>query len=271
MHSSQVSRPSRRAIFLLLRSPVTVPLLSSSTSLVAAALRRTSTELALPLNELIINDIVLLMNHILIISWESTSSRLPKYYHVQIYDEHHRHLFFTRLIDGRQRSLQVDTTDYLPVASAVYSICLNTRRQKYCRNLLLSFNASRQSQLASLTGSANQQFIYLLGGILLAATLLCSLLIIVCCWRLRHFTQPSRPPLSSMNLLEKSPKTFYYYPLNLLSCPPQSTSSSNTSECSLHSSTDNNSHCAIDPYHIYQQIPSVHNCQLHSTRTQFLI
>ena len=264
MHSSQVSSPSRIAIFLL----------RSSTSLVSASVspvdvRRTSTELAPPLNELIINDIVLLMNHILIISWESTSSRLPKYYHVQIYDEHHRHLFFQRLIDGRQRSLQVDTTDYLPALSAVYSICLNTRRQKYCRNLLLSFNASRQSQFASLTGSANQQFIYLLGGILLGATLICSLLIIVCCWRLRHFTKQSLPPLSSMNFLEKSPKTFYYYPLNLLSCPPQSTSS-NTSECSLHSSTDT-SHCATDPYHIYQQIPSVQNCQLHSTRTQILI
>ncbi|CAF4548795.1 unnamed protein product, partial [Rotaria sp. Silwood2] len=115
----------------------------------------------------------------------------------------------------------------------------------------------------------NEQFIYLLGGILLGAILVCSILIIICYYRLHYYSKENLSQISSINSDEKkSLKTFYYHPLNIISYPQQP--SSNTSECSLHSSIDTN-HLTNDPYHIYQQIPSVHNCQLHLKRTHILI
>jgi hypothetical protein len=236
---------------------------SSSTSIKSSSstFRRSS-------DELIINDIVFNPNGILIISWEYLLLRLPKYYHVEIYDENQHHLILQRIIDGRQRSVEIDITDHLTKSPSIYIICINIRHRKYCRNVLLQSNSNTiksASLILSSNKQENEQFIYLLGGILLGAVLVCSILIIICCWRIRQY---SKDKLSTINSNEKSKQTFYYHPLNILSYPQQQ--SSNTSECSLHSSTDT-SHLTHDPYHIYQQISSIQNCQIHSTRTPILI
>jgi hypothetical protein len=215
--------------------------------------------------ELTINDIVFKPNNILIISWECVLSRLPKYYHLQIYDENH-HLIFQRLVDGEQRSIEIDISDYLTDLPSIYIVCINIRQKKSCRKISLQSNLIKSASLIlSSNKQENEQFIYLLGGILLGAILICSILIIICYYRLHHYSKEKIP---SINSDEKPPKTFYYHPLNVISYPQQQ--SSNTSECSLHSSTDT-SHLTNDAYHIYQQIPSVQNCQIHSTRTHVLI
>jgi hypothetical protein len=225
---------------------------------------RTST-IELSLNELVINDIIFKPNGILIISWEYMLSRLPKYYHIQIYDENHQ-LIIQRLVDGQQRSSEIDVSDYLTKYSLIYDVCINIRHKKSCRKISLQSNVIKSASLIlSSNKQDNEQFIYLLGGIFLGAILICSILIIICYCHLRH---DSKEKISSINTDENTPKTFYYHPLNIISYPQQQ--SSNTSECSLHSSTDT-SHLTNDPYHIYQQIPSVQNCQIHSTRTHVLI
>jgi len=220
-------------------------------------------------NDLIINDIVSNANGIVLISWKYISSRLPKYYHIQIYNENHHHLIYQRSIDGQQSSISIDLSRHLTKLPSTYIFCINIRQKKSCRNIVLQLNSNliKSASLAlSINKQDNEQFIYLLGGILLGAILVCSILIIICYCRLCH---DSKENISTINSNEKSPKTFYYHPLNIISYPQQQ--SNNTSECSLHSSIDTTSHLINDPYHIYQQIPSVHNCQIHSTRTHVLV
>jgi hypothetical protein len=214
------------------------------------------------LNELIINDLVFNSNGTLIISWEYLLSRVPKYYHIQIYDENHRDLIFQRFIDGRERSVEIDISKF----PSINIICFNIRQKKYCRKVSLPSNFIKSASLVLPSNKQeNEQFIYLIGGILLGAILVCSILIIICYCRLRSYSNEN---LSSITSDEKSVKTFFYHPLNIISYPQQP--SNHTSECSLHSSTDT-SHLTNDPYHLYQQIPSIQNCQIHSTRTHVLV
>jgi len=213
----------------------------------------------------------------LTISWDYFLLKLPRYIHLQIYDETNRQVILQRLIDGEQRSIEIDVKDYLKDDySSIFMICLNIRQNKYCRNIQLEQMKSSSLILSSTTqdNSHSLQFFYLLGGIFLGAVFVCIILIIVCCWRIRHM---SRENLS--NSIEKLPSntlyhppahsSIFYRPLNIISYPQQQ-QSCDTSECSIHSSTDT-SQLASDSYHIYQQIPSVYNCQLHPTRTHILI
>jgi len=193
-------------------------------------------------------------------------SRLPKYYRIQIYDENHENLLFQRLIDGRERSIEIEILNYVTKFPSINIVCINIRQKQYCRKIILESNIIKSASLVLLSNKQdNEQFIYLIGGILLGAILVCSILIIICYCRLCY---DSKEKLSSINSDEKSTKTFFYHPLNIIGYPQQQ--SSHTSECSLHSSS-NTSHLTNDPYHIYQQIPSVQNCQIHSTRTHVLI
>ncbi|CAF1402598.1 unnamed protein product [Adineta steineri] len=221
-------------------------------------------------NSLIIKDIVFNSNDILIISWEYMSLRLPKYYQIQIYNENHKYLIFHRLIDGRQKSIEIDISSHLTNYPMTYIICINLRQKKTCRNIILQTNRNSiksASIILSPDKQNNEQFVYLLGGILLGAVLVCFILIVICYCRLRQHSKDKKK--LSINSNEKIPKTFYYHPLNVISYPQQQ--SNTTSECSLHSSTDTTSHLTNDSYHVYQKIPSVHNCQIHSTRTHVLV
>ncbi|CAF0776431.1 unnamed protein product [Adineta steineri] len=228
-------------------------------------------------NELVINDISYNPNGMLTITWEYMILTLPRYIHLQIYYENNHHVILQRLIDGEQRSIEIDIKDYLKEYSSIYMICLNIRHNKYCRNIQLEQIKSSSSLILSSNTQDNYQslqFFYLLGGICLGAILVCIILIIVCCWRIRRM---SREKLS--NSIEKLPtntlyhppphSSIFYRPLNIISYPQQQ-QSCDTSECSIHSSTDT-SQIASDSYHIYQQIPSVYNCQIHPTRTHILI
>jgi hypothetical protein len=218
----------------------------------------------------------------LTITWDYSLPVLPRYIHLQIYDENNRYVLLQRLIDGEQRSIEIEIKDYLKETSTIYMICLNIRHNKYCRNIQLQ--QMKTSSIVLSSNKSNQshqslQFIYLLGGIFLGAIFVCLILITVCCWRIRRISTEKLT-----NSIEKLPThTFYqqqqpppplphssifYRPLNIISYPQQQ--SCDTSECSIHSSTDT-SQLASDSYHIYQQIPSVYNCQIHPTRTHILI
>jgi len=212
----------------------------------------------------------------LTITWDYSLTILPRYIHLQIYDENNRYVLLQRLIDGEQRSIEIDIKDYLKETLSIYMICLNIRHNKYCRNIQLQQLKSSSIILSSNKPNHSQslQFIYLLGGIFLGGIFVCLILIIVCCWRIRHI---SKEKLT--NSIEKLPSntlyqpplphsSIFYRPLNIISYPQQQ--SCDTSECSIHSSTDT-SQLASDSYHIYQQIPSVYNCQIHPTRTHILI
>ncbi|CAF1660713.1 unnamed protein product [Rotaria magnacalcarata] len=240
----------------------------SLTSIKTNSIQRSTIESTL--NELIIKDIIFNSNGILIISWEYLLSQLPNYYHLEIYDKNH-YIIYQSLIDGQQRSVEIDISDYFEKAPSIYIVCINIEHRKYCRNIFLTLN-SNLIKSTSIVLSSNkynyEQWIYLLGGILLGAILVCSILIIICYYRLRYYSKENLSQIPSIKSDEKSVKTFYYHPLNIISYPQPR--SSNTSECSLHSSIDTN-HLANDPYHVYQQIPSVHNCQLHPKRTHILI
>jgi hypothetical protein len=211
----------------------------------------------------------------LTITWDYMLSILPRYIHLQIYDENNRYVIFQRLIDGEQRTIEIDIKNYLKEYSSIYMICLNIRHNKYCRNIQLQKIKSSSIILSSnkLNHSQSLQFIYLLIGIFLGAIIVCIIIFFICCWRIR---QISKEKLS--NSIDKIPKntlchppahsSIFYRPLNIISYPQQQ--SCDTSECSIHSSTDT-SQLANDSYHIYQQIPSVYNCQIHPTRTHILI
>ena len=221
------------------------------------------------LNELIINDIVFNSNGILIISWEYMLSRLPKYYHIQIYDKNHHHLIFQRLINGQERSTKIDISHYIQKFPSILIVCINIQYRKYCRNIYLQSNTNSiktASLILSSNKYKNERLIYLLGGILLGTILVCSMFFIMCYYRFYYYY--SKETRTSMNSNEKSLQTFYYHPLNIISYPQQP--SSNTSECSLHSSIDAN-HLTNDPYHIYQQIPSIKACHRHSNGTHILV
>ncbi|CAF3754613.1 unnamed protein product [Rotaria socialis] len=261
-----------------------LPIKSTSTQL--TSIKTTSISSSTIIDELIINDISYNPNGMLTITWEYLLSVSPKYFHLQIYDEINRHILLQRLIDGKQRSIEIDIKDYLKEYSSMYMICLNIPHNKYCRNIQL-----QQVKSSSLVISTDKhenyqssQYFYLLSGILLGAIFVCVMLIIVCCWRIRHL---SRKKLS--NSIEKSPtntlyhppphSSIFYRPLNIISYPPkqqqlqqqqQQQQSCDTSECSMHSSTDT-SQLANDCYHIYQQIPPVYNCQIHPIRTHVLV
>src|SRR5947208_2822032 len=99
------------------------------------------------LNELIINDAALNSNGILIISWEYMLSRLPKYYHIQIYDENHEHLIYQSLIDGQERSIEINISNYLKKFPSINIICINIRQKKYCRKIYLQTNLIKSSSL----------------------------------------------------------------------------------------------------------------------------
>ncbi|CAF0963871.1 unnamed protein product [Adineta ricciae] len=238
-------------------------------------------------DELIINDISYNPNGMLTLTWDYMSLTLPRYIHLQIYDENTRRVILQRLIDGEQRSIELDIKDYLNERSSIYMICLNIRHNKYCRNVQLEqIKSPTSSLIVSSNVSDNQQqptqLIFLLSGAFLGAIFVCLVLIIFCCWRIRRLS--SRKEIS--NSIEKlPPNTFYhppahssifYRPLNIISYPQaqkqqqQQQQSCDTSECSIHSSTDT-SQIASDSYHIYQQIPSVYNCQIHPSRTHILI
>jgi hypothetical protein len=194
-------------------------------------------------------------------------SPLPKYYHIEIYDENHQNLIYQRLVDGKKRSIEIDISNSLTQFPSINNICINIQEKKSCRKVSLQSNNIKSASLilSSNKHDDNEQFLYLIGGILLGAILVCSILIIVCYCRLRS---NSENQLSTINPHEKFVKTFFYHPLNIISYPQQQ--SNHTSECSLHSSTDT-SHLTNDPYHIYQQIPSVQNCQIHPARTHVLV
>ena len=212
----------------------------------------------------------------LTITWEYLVLTLPRYIHLQIYDEKNRHVILQRLIDGEQRSIEIDIKDYLKEYSSIIMICLNIRQNKYCRNIQLEQTKSSSSLILSSNPQDNHQslqFFYLLGGICLGVVFVCIILIIVCCWRIRHISREnlshSIEKLPSNTLYHPPPhSSIFYRPLNIISYPQQQ--SCDTSECSIHSSTDT-SQLASDSYHIYQQIPSVYNCQIHPTRTHILI
>lgn len=202
---------------------------------------------------LVINDIVSNSHGQLILSWQYQTSSLPNYYQIEIYDEHEQELLDQRLIDGHQQSIIIEKT--LPSNCIV---CIHCEEKKFCRNISLpsnsiqsaSFLLSSANKHSHADEDDNEQYLYLIGGILLGATLVCTILILICCYcRLRS------------NMKEQVKPSLIYQPLNMISYPSQQ-----TSECSLHSSTDT-SHLSNDPYHIYQQIPSIHNCQIYSTRT----
>jgi hypothetical protein len=227
-------------------------------------------------DELIINDVSYNPNGMLTITWETILSILPRYFHLQIYDENNRNVLLQRLIDGEQRSIEIDIKNYLKEYSSIYIICLNIRTKKYCRNVQL-----QPIKPSAIILSSNKientyqslQFIYLLGGIFLGIVFVCLILLIVCCYRVRKISKEK-----FQNSIEKLPtntiyhppghSSIFYRPLNIISYPQQQ--SCDTSECSIHSSTDT-SQVANDSYHVYQQIPSVYNCQIHPTRTHILI
>lgn len=244
------------------------------------------------IDELILNEISYHPNGMLTITWDYTLMNLPRYIHLQIYTENHRYVVLQRLIDGEQRSIEIDFKEYLKESSSIYMICLNVRQNRYCRNIQLQQQQQVKPSAIVLSSSSSSsshksshpqslQLIYLLGGIFLGAIFVCLILIIVCCWRIRQISrekftnsvekipsntlyQPSLPPVHS---------SIFYRPLNIISYPQQQQQqqpSCDTSECSIHSSTDT-SQLASDSYHIYQQIPSVYNCQIHPTRTHILI
>ena len=232
-----------------------------------------------------INDISYNPNGMLTVAWDCMLSILPKYYHLQIYDEHHRMVLLQRLIDGEQRSIEIDIKDYVrESSSSIYIVCLNIRQNKYCRNIHLQPTKSSAVILSSTKDDPlpSLQIFYLLSGIFLGITFVSLVLIVVCCWRVRRLT-----PDKLCNSLEKLPNnalyhapphsSIFYRPLNIISYPQhqhqqqqQHQPSCDTSECSLHSSTDT-SQLANDSYHIYQQIPSVYNCHMHPTRTHILL
>ncbi|UJR28221.1 hypothetical protein I4U23_009471 [Adineta vaga] len=253
-----------------------------STTIQSSTSIKTTTIPSSSFDELVINDISYNPNGMLTITWEYMLLTLPRYIHLQIYDENTRRVILQRLIDGEQRSIELDIKDYLKEFSSIYMICLNIRHNKYCRNIQLEqMKTSTSSLIVSSNNPENQQsvqFFFLLGGIFLGAIFVCLVLIVFCCWRI-HRLSPS-PPIS--NSIEKLPtNTFYhppghssifYRPLNIISYPQpqQQQQSCDTSECSIHSSTDT-SQVASDSYHVYQQIPSVYNCQIHPSRTHILI
>ena len=211
------------------------------------------------LSELIINDPTFNSNGLLILSWEYMLSSLPKYYRIEIYDENHRNLIYQHLVNGDKRSIEIDSSKF----PSINIICINIQERKSCRKVSLPSNNIKSASLilSSNKHDDNEQFLYLIGGILLGAILVCTILIIICYCRLRT---NSKKQFSN----EKSVKTFFYHPLNIISYPQQQ--SNHTSECSLHSSTDT-SHLTNDLYHIYQQIPSILNCQIYPTRTHVLV
>lgn len=228
----------------------------------------------------------------LTITWEQAQGTLPKYYHLQIYDERYANVLLQRLIDGQQRAIEIDVKDYIQDPTATYIVCLNSRQKKTCQ--AIPFQPMQQtSMILSSTKddpSASLQFVYLLSGVCLGALFVSLVLIVVCCWRLRYLSRAKR--LQSIEKLQTTSTTttspfyptsghssIFYRPLNIISYPQQHQqpsqsqkqgTSCDTSECSIHSSTDT-SQLASDSYHVYQQIPSVHNCHLHSTRTHILV
>ncbi|CAF3409103.1 unnamed protein product [Rotaria sp. Silwood1] len=250
-----------------------------STSTQLTTIKSTSTSTII--DELIINDISYNPNGMLTITWEYILSTLPKYIHLQIYDDINRHILLQRLIDGNQRSIEIDIKNYLNKSSTIYMICLNIRQNKYCRNIQLQQIKSSSLILSSDKYENNQslQYIYLLSGIFLGAIFVSIMLIIVCYWRIRHISKDklsnSIEKLPTNTLYHPPPRSsIFYRPLNIISYPQQQKQqqqhSCDTSECSIHSSTDT-SQLANDSYHIYQQIPPVYNYQMHPTRTHILV
>jgi hypothetical protein len=241
--------------------------LTTTTSM--TTMTSSTTTISSAFEELVINDVSYNPNGMLTITWDYMLTRLPKYYHLQIYDQDSSHVLLQRLIDGEQRSIEIDIKDNVQDPSSSYIICLNVRQRKYCRNLHLQPVKSTSMILSSTKDEhpASLQFVYLLSGVCLGALLVSVILIIVCCWRVRYFSRVERT---------KSPvhSSIFYRPLNIISYPQQQqqqqTASCDTSECSIHSSTDT-SQLASDSYHIYQQIPSVYNCHMHPTRTHILV
>ena len=259
--NSVSGRQSCSASFPFHRSQTDVDCLFRSSLIVAlkTSSRRPSTLLS-SREDFTLKEIILHTDGILTITWDSMVSRLPKHSQLQIYDETHRHLLVQRSLVNRQRSIEVNTTEHRLKLPSNYLICLQIRQNKYCRNALLQVPTQSMSSLTS----SNEQYLYLLGGSLLGALLICFLLILVCFWRLGLSSKGQPIHLSSIDFDEKvSNPTFHYHPLNFLSYP--SATSNHTSECSLHSSMDT-SQSTTEPYHLYQQISSLHHCRIHSTR-----
>ncbi|CAF5140803.1 unnamed protein product, partial [Rotaria magnacalcarata] len=205
------------------RISTSITIVSSSdvslTSIKTNSIQRSTIESTL--NELIIKDIIFNSNGILIISWEYLLSQLPNYYHLEIYDKNH-YIIYQSLIDGQQRSVEIDISDYFEKAPSIYIVCINIEHRKYCRNIFLTLN-SNLIKSTSIVLSSNkynyEQWIYLLGGILLGAILVCSILIIICYYRLRYYSKENLSQIPSIKSDEKSVKTFYYHPLNIISYP----------------------------------------------------
>ena len=243
-------------------------------------------------DELLIDDVTYNPNGMLTITWDHLQGRLQtKYYHLQIYDERYSNVLLQRLIDGEQRSIEIDVKDYIKDFTSTYIVCLSSRQKKSCQTIPLQTSKSTSMILSSTKddeSSNSFQFVYLLSGICLGALLVTFVLVVVCCWRLRYLSRvkqlKSLEKLPTNNNSPTSPfypstahSSIFYRPLNIISYPQQQqqqplqqTASCDTSECSIHSSTDT-SQLASDSYHIYQQIPSVYNCHLHPTRTHILV
>lgn len=258
-------------------------LLHRSTTTQLTTIKTTSISSTTVIDELIINDISYNPNGMLTITWEYLLSSSPKYFHLQLYDETNRYVVLQRLIDGKQRSIEVDIKNYIRDSSLIYTVCLNIPHNKYCRHIELQ--QMKSSPLAITTNKyenfSSSQYLHLFIGIFLGALFVCIMLIIIFCWRIRNL---SKETLS--NSIEKIPNntlypppphsSIFYRPLNIISYPKQQqqqhqqSHSCDTSECSTHSSTDT-SQLANDCYHIYQQIPSVYNCQFHPSRTHVLV
>ena len=217
----------------------------------------------------------------LTLSWQYPSYPLPKYSQIEIYDEHERELLYQRLIDGHQQSIDIDISSLpLKQSSSKHMLCIHMNEKKSCRKISLPSNSIQSASLILSSSSPinkqqqqqhdeddNEQYLYLIGGILLGAILVCTILILCCYCRLQWDCEEKLSSSSALPIdrQDNSIKTFVYHPLNVISYPSQQ-----TSECSLHSSTET-SHSSNDPYHLYQQIPSIHNCQIYSTRTHVLI
>jgi len=259
---------------------------TTTTTTITTTIITTTTTSTLISDELIINEISYNPNGMLTITWDYFIRLLPKYIHLQIYNDNNREVIFQRLIDGEQRSIEINIQDYLKDSSNIYTICLNIRQNKYCRNIQL-----QQIKTSPIVVSSSQidvtppstsslQLVYLLTGIFLGAVFVSIILIIVCCWRIRRLSSHTdkfthsieKLPTNTLYHPQAHSSSIFYRPLNIISYPQQQKqpTSCDTSECSIHSSTDT-SQLANDTYHIYQQIPSVYNCQMHPTRTHILI
>jgi len=183
-------------------------------------------------NELILDHIEYKSNGQLIVSWKDFRLIQSEFYHIKIYDEKREFLLFDRLIANRKHSIEINE-----IFPSIINICIDTSDKSICRKVILPSNIIQSASMISSFSSSNeqQQFIYLILGLLVGAIIICTILILICYYHLQSFRKQ-----------QATTKTCLYH--SLTHSQPQH-ESNHTSECSLHSSTD-----ITEPYHIYQSI-----------------